>query len=168
MAGHTLTVGSWLSPNQIPANTAVVGTADLTGDGKPDVLLQDLQTGAVTLWIMDGVNRTATQAIPIANNTPWRIMATADLDRDGHADLIWQNFSTGQIFVWFMTSSGGVANHPLDTGFVQDAASNILAVGSTVRIVGNVADMAVGQRVGLKFSPDRLHLFGADGKTIRR
>jgi len=38
----------------------------------------------------------------------------------------------------------------------------------TVRIVGNVADMAVGQRVGLKFSPDRLHLFGADGKTIRR
>ncbi|MEO8884127.1 MAG: ABC transporter ATP-binding protein, partial [Devosia sp.] len=33
----------------------------------------------------------------------------------------------------------------------------------TVRIVGNAAAMAVGQKVGLKFNPERLHLFGADG-----
>jgi multiple sugar transport system ATP-binding protein len=37
----------------------------------------------------------------------------------------------------------------------------------TVRIVGNVAAMAVGQPVGLKFDPARLHLFGTDGKTIQ-
>lgn len=136
MAGHTLTVGSWLSPSQLPANTAVVGTADLSGDEKPDVLLQDQQTGAVSLWIMNGVTRTTTQTIPIASNTPWRIMATGDLDRDGHADIIWQNFATGQVFVWFMTSSGGVANHPVNTGYVQDAASTVVSVGSTARIVG--------------------------------
>jgi len=37
----------------------------------------------------------------------------------------------------------------------------------TVRIVGNAASIAVGQKIGLKFTPERLHLFGADGKTIR-
>ncbi len=38
----------------------------------------------------------------------------------------------------------------------------------TVRIVGNAAAMAVGQPVGLKFDPARLHLFSADGKTITK
>jgi glucose/arabinose dehydrogenase len=136
MAGHALMAGSLPSPNQLPADTLVVGTADLSGDGKPDLLLQNQQTGAVSLWVMNGVTRTATQTIPIANNTPWHVMATADLDHDGHADIVWQNFATGQIFVWFMTSSGGVANHPVDVGYAQDAASTILSVGSTARIVG--------------------------------
>ncbi len=38
----------------------------------------------------------------------------------------------------------------------------------TVRIVGNAAAMAVGQPVGLKLDPARLHLFSADGKTITK
>jgi multiple sugar transport system ATP-binding protein len=38
----------------------------------------------------------------------------------------------------------------------------------TVRIVGNAADTAIGQKVGLKFDPARLHLFDANGKVIGR
>ena len=37
----------------------------------------------------------------------------------------------------------------------------------TVRIVGNAAAIAVGQKTGLALAADRVHLFGADGKTIR-
>jgi multiple sugar transport system ATP-binding protein len=36
----------------------------------------------------------------------------------------------------------------------------------TVRIVGNAADTGVGQQVGLKLDPARLHLFDANGKVI--
>jgi multiple sugar transport system ATP-binding protein len=36
----------------------------------------------------------------------------------------------------------------------------------TVRIAGNVADIKVGQKLGLAIDPKRLHLFAADGKTI--
>ncbi|MEO8481509.1 MAG: PQQ-dependent sugar dehydrogenase [Acidobacteriota bacterium] len=167
MAGHTLAVGAAPSPNQLPADTLVVGTADLSGDERPDLLLQNQQTGAVTLWIMNGVTRTATQAIPIANNTPWRIMATADLDGDGHADIIWQNFATGQVYVWFMTSSGGVANHPVDTAYVQDGAATIVTVGSTVRIVG-AADLNGDGKADLIFqdSGGNLAAWYMDGRTV--
>jgi multiple sugar transport system ATP-binding protein len=37
----------------------------------------------------------------------------------------------------------------------------------TVRIVGNAADMAVGQTVGLVFNPGRLHLFDGNDKVVR-
>ena len=37
----------------------------------------------------------------------------------------------------------------------------------TVRIVGNAADMAVGQTVGLVFNPARLHLFDGNDKVVR-
>ena len=36
----------------------------------------------------------------------------------------------------------------------------------TVRIVGNVATMTVGQKVALALDRNRLHLFAAGGKTI--
>jgi multiple sugar transport system ATP-binding protein len=38
----------------------------------------------------------------------------------------------------------------------------------TVRIVGNAAETAVGQEVGLKFDPARVHLFDATGKVLGR
>ena len=37
----------------------------------------------------------------------------------------------------------------------------------TVRIVGNAVALAQGQQVGLQFATDRLHLFDANGQTIR-
>ena len=136
MAGHTMGGGSWLSPNQLPANTLVVGTADLSGDERPDLLLQNQQTGAVTLWIMNGITKTTEQVIPIAANTPWRVVATADLNGDGRADVVWQNLSIGKLFVWFMTSSGGVANFPIGSGYVEDTNRTPMQLLGTWHVIG--------------------------------
>jgi len=38
----------------------------------------------------------------------------------------------------------------------------------TVRIVGNAANVGVGQKIGLTFDPQQLHLFAADGKVLGR
>jgi len=131
--------GNWFTPGQVAdTHIVVAGTSDLTGDDKPDLLLQNQQTGALDLWIMNGLTRTGQQSLPLAANTPWRVVATGDLDRDGHADLIWQDTTAGRAFVWLMTSTGGVANHPIGTGYVEDATRTHtpMPLGATWRIVG--------------------------------
>ena len=52
MNGTTHTGGTYLA--QKAGSWKVVGTADLTGDGKPDLLWQDAASGDVYLWTMNG------------------------------------------------------------------------------------------------------------------
>ena len=50
----------------------------------------------------------------------------------------WQDTTAGRAFVWLMTSTGGVANHPIGTGYVEDATRTHtpMPLGATWRIVG--------------------------------
>jgi hypothetical protein len=138
----TFTGGTFLlNDGTIPAAWSVVGTSDMTGDGKPDILWQNQQTGQVTLFIMNGATKVAEQ--PITTNLAWRIVATADLNGDKKPDLVWQNFATGQVYVWFMSASNGVATMftPFQGGFIQDAQLNATAIADkSWRVVG-VADV---------------------------
>jgi glucose/arabinose dehydrogenase len=74
MDGASATGFSLLSPGQVPTSWRLAGVADLSGDGKPDLLWQDT-SGLLGLWIMDGV--TATLAVPLSPSqvdTRWRIV----------------------------------------------------------------------------------------------
>jgi hypothetical protein len=120
------------------AGWTVVGTSDLSGDGKADLLWQNTQTGQVILFIMDGANKIAEQ--PITANLAWKIVATGDMNNDGQADIVWQNFATGQVYVWFMTSSAGRAAffNPFQGSYLKDGALNVVTLGanSPWRVVG--------------------------------
>jgi hypothetical protein len=97
------------SPN---STIQVVSTADLTGDGHPDVLWQDSTTGLAFLHIMNGASPITQQPVQ-TTATPFRIVGTGDFNLDGHTDLAWLNAATGRVYVWFLRPVAGPAGFPI-------------------------------------------------------
>jgi hypothetical protein len=137
MTGTTLTGGAYLSTTPVDPEWRVVGTSDLTGDGKPDLLWQHQVTGQVKITIMDGTTTIGEQLITLAPNTPWRIVGTGDFNRDGKADIVWQNASAGTMYIWFMGAPGGVAAFQSGS-YVTNQNGDVISLGpnSPWQIVG--------------------------------
>jgi glucose/arabinose dehydrogenase len=136
MNGVTFTGGNYLSSVASTPAMQVGGVADFTGDGKVDVLMQDYTDGSVHLFVMNGLTGSSEQTIPIAPNTPWRVVATGDLNGDGYPDIIWQRFDVGLTFVWFMKPFNGVATY-IGGGYLQDGLGTALTfTGTAWRIAG--------------------------------
>ena len=80
----------------------LVGTGDLDGDGKPEVVWQNTD-GRLAAWFMSG--ETVQRSMDLSPNSPgsteWKVVALADMNRDGKADLIWQH-DNGWLGVWLV------------------------------------------------------------------
>ncbi|HEV2474289.1 MAG TPA: VCBS repeat-containing protein, partial [Chthonomonadales bacterium] len=82
----------------------VVGSADLDGDGHPDLILQNSATGAIGYYLMTG---TTAKRIGLFNpsspgSSDWRVVGAADINGDGQADLIFQSRSSGTLAYWLL------------------------------------------------------------------
>ena len=89
-----------------PADTGlrVAGTDDFDDDGLTDILFRHATTGALQVWLMDGMlQKSAVAPTPsgLADLT-WRLEATGDLNGDGQADLVWRNRTSGNVVAWLM------------------------------------------------------------------
>jgi hypothetical protein len=65
------------NPPQLPdSNWKIVGADDFDGDGKPDLVWQNLSTGHIGVWFMDGVTQTGWSYFAPAQvvDTNWRIV----------------------------------------------------------------------------------------------
>ena len=78
----------------------IVAIADLNGDGKDDVILQDPTTHAVIYWLMNGFNITQQGVLSRGISGNWNIVAATDLNGDGIPDLLLQNMDTKSIVRW--------------------------------------------------------------------
>jgi hypothetical protein len=76
-------------------------TADLDGDGVPDLLWRNAITGRVSASIMKA-GKLAEQGVALDVDPNWQIAFTADLNGDGKQDLVWRNTVTGASAVWLM------------------------------------------------------------------
>ena len=87
----------------------VVGTSELTGDGKSDILWQD-RTSVIRLFRMEVREKTGEQFVgPSVADRDWRVVATGDFDGDGHADIVWQHVQIGYVVIWFMRGENAQA-----------------------------------------------------------
>jgi hypothetical protein len=110
-------------------------TSLLITRGGPDILVQNSNTGQVSVWEMDG--NTIIGGGPVANPGPsWQAVGTGDFNHDGNSDILMQDTS-GQVSVWEMYGNtiiggGPVANpgpswQAVGTGdFNHDGNSDIL------------------------------------------
>jgi glucose/arabinose dehydrogenase len=78
--------------------------SDFNGDGKSDILWQNISTGQRTIWLMNG---TALQSGVNLGTvaTSWSIAGSSDFNGDGKSDILWQNISTGQRTIWLMNGT---------------------------------------------------------------
>ena len=88
--------------------------ADLSGDGKADILLRNHSTGQNAIWKMDGTAFSGIVDLPALPNTNYRIEGVGDFNGDGKPDIVWRNYTTGQNAVWLMnrTSLSGIVDLP--------------------------------------------------------
>jgi LmbE family N-acetylglucosaminyl deacetylase len=127
--------GGLLDPSQESDLTwKVVGSGDLDGDGQADLVWQNLTTGALRVWFMDG--RTLRQAMPLSPglvpDTNWRIRSVGDWDGDGRADLVWHHQVSGKIAVWLMNGRTQRSGTELSTA-VPDIGWQIVGSGDLNR-----------------------------------
>lgn len=96
------------APIQLPPvpnpDWKLLGTLDFNDDGKPDLFWQNLSTGQISLWRMNGTGiAQVEQLVGIDRVQPgWRAAAFADFNGDGHDDIVWRNYQTGKISFWMM------------------------------------------------------------------
>jgi hypothetical protein len=94
-----------VSLNPGPAWHAI-GTGDFNHDGLSDILFQNMGTGQVSIWEMDGTTRIGGGAVSAIPGPSWHAIGTG-----GGSDILFQNTS-GQISIWEMdgnTRIGGGA-----------------------------------------------------------
>ena len=92
------------------ADWRLAGTADVNGDGIPDLLLQHTD-GYIVAWTMNG-SGAITGGISIYTGTGlagWRLAGVADVNGDGIPDLIFQH-TLGYLAAWTLNGSGVVTS----------------------------------------------------------
>ncbi len=108
--------------------TAVVGQADLNGDGTFDLLTQD-SSGFVKAYYMVGTNFVGNNLLNFGNavDTAWRIVALRDMNNDGKADILWQH-SGGALWLWTMDGINQTGSFVIRNGVSPGASWKVVAV----------------------------------------
>jgi FG-GAP-like repeat len=85
-----------------PIGWDIVGTGDLNGDNKDDLVWRNQTTGENGVWFMDSftVNPQffSNKVIP----TDWEMTGVGYFDDDNKADVVWRNKATGENAIWLM------------------------------------------------------------------
>jgi len=103
-----------LGPSRKEPKWNIAGVENVlgTGDGYPQIILENNVEGHRGLWVMGGFAGTESKATkrfaPIAVNPDYKIAALADLNGNGIKDIIFENHQTGQRYIWLMNAQGNV------------------------------------------------------------
>jgi hypothetical protein len=106
--GRATVLGENGSPISVGLPWSIVGTNDMNGDKKTDIVWHNSSTGETQIWFMDW-RKLASRATVLAENgspifvgPPWSIVGTNDMNGDKKTDIVWHNSSTGETQIWFM------------------------------------------------------------------
>ena len=72
----------------------VVGVGDFNGDGNPDLVFQNQNTGRIVIWYMSGASYAGGAVVHTTVSPGWKVVGVADYDGDGMPDLLFQNLAT--------------------------------------------------------------------------
>jgi hypothetical protein len=74
--GTTATAGTSLSPSRVPPSWTISAIGDFNGDDRADLVWQNLTTGHLYIWFMNGVQLQAGQYLsPAVVDPAWKIVA---------------------------------------------------------------------------------------------
>jgi hypothetical protein len=108
-----------LSPNYfyaqdlpgLPANCVISLVADFNGDGMPDLLLTNTQTGQRGFSLKTGFNQFGPLIDLATVPTDWELSQTGDFNSDNSTDIVWTNTITGQRGIWLLNGVVPASNY---------------------------------------------------------
>lgn len=115
LEGSTIEESGTVDASTVVSTLKLLGTPDLNGDGRSDMIFKSTVSGDVNAWLMEGRTKSTGGAVSNANGLTF--LGYGDLDADGDDDLLWRN-SAGVVSGWIM--SGLVA---VETGDLDGASS---------------------------------------------
>ncbi|KJU86782.1 FG-GAP repeat-containing protein [Candidatus Magnetobacterium bavaricum] len=93
-------------PTKQPGDAFLItrGIGDFDGDGKIDILWQDMNKGTVYTWLMDGekIKESSGESGVLSD---WFVQAIGDFDGDGKSDILWHNPLNGGFAAWLMNGA---------------------------------------------------------------
>jgi hypothetical protein len=105
---------------------------DVDGNNRPDLLWQNLTSGALAVWDLNGATVAATSRLSVDRpDVNWRLVGGGDLNGDGLCDLVWQHQTQGSLEVWYLSGTQVIGSAPLSIGAVPNTDWQIRAVGDT-------------------------------------
>jgi hypothetical protein len=108
MRGTTRVSASSTRPAQPGLGWRIVAVGDLNGDGRADILLQQVTSGNLYAWYMQNGKLYASRGLTPNNPGPgWKVLGLADINGDGRPVILFQNAETSSLAYWVM--NGGVA-----------------------------------------------------------
>jgi streptogramin lyase len=102
------------SLGNVTTNWAIAGIGDFNGDGVPDILWRDSNSGTVVIWFLNSslaVQSTASYGTVTSN---WSIVQTGDYNGDGKSDILWRD-TAGDLAVWFMNGAAVLSTGAIGT-----------------------------------------------------
>jgi Calx-beta domain/FG-GAP-like repeat/Bacterial Ig domain len=98
----------------ITLDTRVIGTilndegandTDFNGDGNPDLVWRNYQTGENAIWLMKNTELEQGIFLTKVDDIDWKIEQIADFNSDRKVDLLWRNYRTGENAIWLMNGT---------------------------------------------------------------
>jgi uncharacterized repeat protein (TIGR03803 family) len=109
-----------------------VSMADFDGDGHPDILWENMTTGQLIIWYMNGTTQKSATGVFATLPANCRVAGTGDFNQDGHPDIVVENVKTGAVSIWYMGGSGGTTIEQQGAPFVTiNTAWQIASTGDT-------------------------------------
>jgi hypothetical protein len=105
MNGSVLHSGTFLTPPAFAdVNWQAVGTGDVSGDGKTDILWRHAVSGQNVVWFLEGTSLVSGAFLSPAAlpDVRWRMVAVGDYNFDGKVDIVWRHSFSGENVIWFM------------------------------------------------------------------
>ncbi len=102
----------------VNGNWFCAGLGIINDDARPDLIWQNVTSGAIISWILDaGLQRTTSYSLwpgspeQLYANWRWELgadMEPWDFNNDGNADLLWQRDADDHVSEWYMDDSFGI------------------------------------------------------------